>query len=261
MAVRDRPERVPSLGVGAAWERAHTIVPRPGEYASVAHIADTVDLEGDVERAELAMLVAKALALLPPATCAALIERYMRDAPQAAVALQLGVSESAVEARLHRGKLALRRALAPVLRADKPPFDLTAGETGWDTTRVWHPLCGRRPLQGQFDPARGAFALRCPACSPTTGAYCSYEWPTLFQGCAGRLAHPACPPGIRVVHPHVQKQQSIASYQRTLVFSPTASSQRRLNRMFLSQESAPSARQRRSRTRHRKVQRRTNLRM
>jgi len=70
-------------------DREHVISPRPGESAIVpdivARVADTVDLEGDVERAEVAALVDEALALLPPGTRAALIERYMHDAPQAAV--------------------------------------------------------------------------------------------------------------------------------------------------------------------------------
>ena len=170
-------------------DREHIIAPRPGESAvvpdSVARVADAVDLAGDLERAEVAALVDAALALVPPATRAALIERYMHDAPQSAVAARLGLSEGAVEARLHRGKLALRHALAVTLREDATTFGLAARTTGWGDTRLWCPLCGQRHLQGQFDAVRGAFALRCPACYPTTGVYCSYEWPTLFQGVRG----------------------------------------------------------------------------
>jgi len=151
----------------------------------VARIADTVDLAGDLERAEVATLVDEALALLPPVTRAALIARYRDEAPQAAVAVRLGLSESAVEARLHRGKLALRRALATALRDDAGPGDRADCAAGWGDTRLWCPLCGQRHLQGQFNPACGAFALRCPACYPTTGIYCSYEWPDLFQGIRG----------------------------------------------------------------------------
>ncbi len=170
-------------------DRAHIIAPRPGESAvvpdSVARVADAVDLLGDLERAEVAALVDAALALLPPATRAALIERYMHDAPQTAVAARLGLSEGAVEARLHRGKLALRRALTTTLREDAITFGLSDRTMGWGDTRLWCPLCGRRHLQGQFDPVRGAFALRCPACYPTTGVYCSYDWPALFSGVRG----------------------------------------------------------------------------
>jgi RNA polymerase sigma-70 factor (ECF subfamily) len=170
-------------------DQAHIIAPRPGESAvvpdSVARIAGTVDLEVDLERAELATLVDEALALLPPVTRAALIARYMDEAPQAAVAVRLGLSESAVEARLHRGKLALRRALGAAMREDAAPVDPAERAAGWADTRLWCPLCSRRHLQGRFDPGRGAFALRCPACYPTTGLYCSYEWPALFSGVRG----------------------------------------------------------------------------
>jgi RNA polymerase sigma-70 factor (ECF subfamily) len=66
-------------------DREYTIAPRPGEYAvvpgSVARVADTIDVAGDLERVELATLVDEALALLPATTRAVLIERYMRDTP------------------------------------------------------------------------------------------------------------------------------------------------------------------------------------
>ncbi|HSH83264.1 MAG TPA: sigma-70 region 4 domain-containing protein, partial [Herpetosiphonaceae bacterium] len=58
------------------------------------------------------------LALLPPTTRSALVARYVLELPQAEISSRLGVSEGAVEARLHRGKLALRRVLAAELREE-----------------------------------------------------------------------------------------------------------------------------------------------
>lgn len=106
-------------------ERTFVLTPRAGEPSAIpdliAGIPDPLDLEADLARAELATAVEDASALLPPETRAALVERYIHGAPQATVALQLGLSESAVEARLHRGKRALRRTVANALRADAAP--------------------------------------------------------------------------------------------------------------------------------------------
>lgn len=172
-------------------DQSYIVAPCPGEVADILDsVADSIDLQDDLERAELAALVGDALALLPPPTRAVLVARYLHDASQAEVAARFGLSEGAVEGRLQRGKLALRRALTAAARQDAAgngliPDRLVAGASDWEETRLWCPLCGRRRFQGYFDPARGAFALRCPACYPATGGYCSYDAPALFSGVRG----------------------------------------------------------------------------
>ncbi|MBI3971765.1 MAG: sigma-70 family RNA polymerase sigma factor [Chloroflexi bacterium] len=80
-------------------------------------------MELELERAELADLLDRAMALLPPETRLVLVERLIEQIPQAEVALRLGLSEGAVEARLHRGKLALRRRGAAPGRPEHPHGD------------------------------------------------------------------------------------------------------------------------------------------
>src|SRR5690348_11793907 len=79
----------------------------------------------------------------------ALIERYVEAWPLAEVAARLGMSEGAVAARLHRGKLTLRRILATDLRADAASYGLVSpdGDT-WQPTRIWCPDCGTHRLLG-----------------------------------------------------------------------------------------------------------------
>ncbi len=131
--------------------------------------AGDLDLEMELERDELARLLDRAMALLPQETRAALVERYIEESPQAEVAQRLGLKEGAVEARLHRGKLALRRILTTELRDEAAAYGLiAASDTGWEQTRIWCPACGRRRLMGRFDrdSPDGRFRLHCPDCHP-----------------------------------------------------------------------------------------------
>jgi RNA polymerase sigma factor (sigma-70 family) len=125
----------------------------------------------EIERSDLADLLDQALALLPPATRAVLVGRYLEDSSQAALAERLGLSEGAVEARIQRGKLALRRLLKTTFRDQLAAYglDAAAGD-GWEPTRVWCPVCGRRRLLAQFPPPPAPVAFRCPGCDPDPGA-------------------------------------------------------------------------------------------
>lgn len=130
--------------------------------------ADVFDLEVELDRGALAALLDRALALLPPDTRLALIGRYMEEWPQAEIAARLGLSEGAVEARLHRGKLALRRLLATELSDEAVAHGLLLPErAGWQETRLWCPGCGGRRLEGWMDPEAGRLDLHCPDCAPT----------------------------------------------------------------------------------------------
>ena len=152
------------------------------------------DLSVELERSELAVLLDRAMALLPPETRLVLIERLVEDVPQAQVALRHGLSEGAVEARLHRGKLALRRILATDLREEAAPYGLAdpEGADGWQTTRIWCSWCGQRRLLGRFYGPGRELQLECRDCLgvpggarlPRSRLYDSGR-PELFQGIKG----------------------------------------------------------------------------
>lgn len=147
---------------GAEWSRfAGSGVPGVG---AVDWLAGNFDLEVELERDELARLLDRALALLPPATRAVLIGRFIEGLPQAEVAARLGLTEGAVEARIQRGKLALRRVLTTTLRDEASAYGLIAPEDGgWRETRIWCPDCGERKLVGRFGEGRD-LQLDCVGC-------------------------------------------------------------------------------------------------
>ena len=140
-----------------------------GTNETASEVRDDTDLEVALERAELVELLDRALALLPPATRAVLVARYIDESPHAEIAARLGVSEGAVRMQLQRGKLALRRVLLSDSRASAGYVVHPPDDTLWQDTRIWCPLCGRRRLIGQLRPIPGDFELRCPACYPITG--------------------------------------------------------------------------------------------
>jgi RNA polymerase sigma factor (sigma-70 family) len=122
--------------------------------------------EVDLERDELARLLDRALALLPAETRTALIQHYIEESPQAEIAARLGLTEGAVEARIRRGRLALRRLLTTDLADEAVAGGLvTPEQVGWQATRLWCPSCGQARLEGWLQPDEGKLYLRCPACA------------------------------------------------------------------------------------------------
>jgi RNA polymerase sigma factor (sigma-70 family) len=117
-----------------------------------------VDLDAELERAELLELLDRALSLLPRETREALVQRYVDDAPHGEIAARLGMSEDAVSMRLARGKTALRRMLAAELGRET--------DAAWRETRVWCGQCGRRKLAMRDRRAHDAVTFSCPDCSP-----------------------------------------------------------------------------------------------
>lgn len=153
-----------------------------GSAAPSDLIAGTFDIEIELDRNELATLLDQALALLPPLTRTVLIERYIHKSPQVEVARQLGLTEGAVEQRIQRGKLALRRVLTTDLQEDAAAFGLVTPDDIWQETRMWCPCCGRQRLQAYL--ASGidsSLALRCAACETEFGT----DTPGLFNGIRG----------------------------------------------------------------------------
>ena len=132
----------------------------------VDRLVDEFDVEIDLDRHELAQLLDRALALLPPVTRQVLIESYVEESPQAEVAARLRLSEGAVAMRLRRGKLALRRVLATDLSQEAADYGLIDRDAqGWRETRIWCSSCGQRRYMGAYNQRTGDLVLRCPACS------------------------------------------------------------------------------------------------
>ena len=146
--------------------------------------ADQDDFTVDLERAELAELLDRALALLPADSRRVLVEKYVEDLPLGEIAGRLGLSTGAVAVRLHRGRLALRRVLATDLRHAAADYGLAAPvDEHWQETRIWCPICGRCHLSGKLDPAVGELALRCADCTPLPHMYIAYtQLPKLLHG-------------------------------------------------------------------------------
>jgi len=157
----------------------------PDRSARVEELpADQPDFTIDLERAELADLLDRALALLPAESRRVLVEKYIDDLPLGEIAGRLGLSTGAVAVRLHRGRLALRRVLSTDLRQAAAGYGLGApADDGWQETRIWCPSCGRRRLIGRFAPSAGELALRCADCTPAPNLYIAYaQLPELMHG-------------------------------------------------------------------------------
>jgi RNA polymerase sigma factor (sigma-70 family) len=146
--------------------------------------ADQDDFTIDLERAELADLLDRALALLTAESRRVLVEKYIDELPLGEIAGRLGLSTGAVAVRLHRGRLALHHVLTTDLRQEAAGYGLsTAADDGWQETRIWCPICGQRRLSGRFVPSVGELALRCADCTPAPDMYIAYaQLPELMHG-------------------------------------------------------------------------------
>ena len=140
----------------------------PERYAE-ERVADDAGIELELEREELITFLDRALALLPPETRAVLVDKYVEDFPQSEIAARLRLSEGAVEARLHRGKLLLRKLLSTDLRPEAESLGLLLPEEPyWHATRIWCPFCGGHYLLVRVDRAEGQLHYRCSGlCIPS----------------------------------------------------------------------------------------------
>jgi RNA polymerase sigma factor (sigma-70 family) len=134
-------------------------------------VAGDDDIEIELERDELAQLLDRALAYLPPATRDVLIERYIHESPYAEIAQRLGLSEDALVQRLHRGKLALRRVITTHMSEEARAYGFSASmeENGRQETRIWCPLCATSRLITYVDPATNVTCFTCPRCWQIAG--------------------------------------------------------------------------------------------
>ncbi|WIG60828.1 MAG: hypothetical protein OJF49_003576 [Ktedonobacterales bacterium] len=186
------------------WQRsrsrdaAHHVMPSgeretPSAPALADVVADDADIEINLERAELADLLDRALGLLPAETRHLLVASYVQELPAAEIAARLGMSEGAVRVRLHRGKLALRHALTTDLRPEAATFGIVAAadadaldamdEPRWQQTRIWCPFCGAHYLMCRIDREKGEFSYRCAGeCMRNGGIIGRARNPVLLAG-------------------------------------------------------------------------------
>jgi RNA polymerase sigma-70 factor (ECF subfamily) len=130
------------------------------------------DLELELEQRELADLLDRAMAFLPPHVRAVLVERYVMDSPLSEVAERMGLSEGAVAMRVQRGKLALKRILSTELNHEAASFGLVdLADANRRETNMWCPICSERRLIAQRLPETHEFVMWCPACYDRTGQY------------------------------------------------------------------------------------------
>src|SRR3954452_18374559 len=172
-------------------ERAHQIEPPQGDSPTTTNptetIADAFDLEVELERSELATLLDRALGLLPPATRALLLARFIQEASITEMAEQLQMTEGAVTMRIQRGKLQLRRVLETAFRDDVASYGLaTLGMGAFEETRLWCPICGQERLQGCFEAGSRTLTLKCMVCAPDPDLHIVHGGnTTLFEGIRG----------------------------------------------------------------------------
>jgi RNA polymerase sigma-70 factor (ECF subfamily) len=204
-----RPERAEEYGAWLAgiarnicrsWRRnqlreaSRASWPNVGQTGDADEIGDptleATDLTELVEREELALLLDHAMAYLPEETRQALVAKYIEETPLAEVAARMGVSESALAARLHRGKQALRHIFATELRDEAVSFGLAPAEDdGWRETRIWCPVCGARQFAGRLASETDTFALRCPECYRRDHVdFASWSERGLFRGLSSHRA-------------------------------------------------------------------------
>jgi RNA polymerase sigma factor (sigma-70 family) len=164
-------------------EQAHRAAPPTYTFDGAGALIETVpdaalpDMDQELEREEISLLLDRAMALLPERAREVLVDRYVHDLPVAEIAARRGVREETANVHLHRGRQALRRALTqPGLREDAVALGLvTDDQASWQVTNIWCPHCGTHRLEGRFGncpESRGVlqFTLWCRACAPIRDA-------------------------------------------------------------------------------------------
>ncbi|HEV2129150.1 MAG TPA: sigma-70 family RNA polymerase sigma factor [Thermomicrobiales bacterium] len=133
-----------------------------------------------LEQNDLVALLDRALRLLPATTRDVLVQHYINERPHGEIAARLGVSDGAVAVRIHRGKLALRQALArPELSADAVAYGLVdPDDVGWQETHIWCPFCGRHRLAVRINQKAGVISSRCTGPCFREGTIIGGKWMT-----------------------------------------------------------------------------------
>ncbi len=170
---------------GHALEQRHAHLPIPapdddGDDATTALLNDIPDSDAadpieELTRQDMALLLDHALGMLPGNAREVVELCYLRELPQREATDRLGLSLSALEARLHRARRQLRALFNGPLRGEAEAFGLALDDVraeGWRETRLWCTLCGRRRLAGilivQPDGSVNLH-MRCPDCEQRSG--------------------------------------------------------------------------------------------
>lgn len=169
---RSRQREAPLPAVSSPDESA-------AEGAEAPEIADpdSLDLAEALCQQDLETLLDRALGRLPQSARQALTLHYLEDVPQREAALRLGLTISALEARLHRARRQLRQVLSSDLRAEAEAFGLMVDPAlaeGWRESREWCMFCGSRRLHGTFErmpDGRVDLRMRCLECSKRYGTF------------------------------------------------------------------------------------------
>ncbi|HKW19792.1 MAG TPA: RNA polymerase sigma factor [Ktedonobacterales bacterium] len=142
------------------------------ESAFTSQLADpdSFDPTEELSRQDMALLLDRALGYLSAESRMAVEQHYLAEAPQRELAARMGLSLSALEARLHRARGQLLHTLSHDLRDDALALGLAIlpdDVVGWRMTQITCYLCGRVRMEGIFEPMAGGrinMRLRCPAC-------------------------------------------------------------------------------------------------
>lgn len=141
------------------------------------------DLTVELERGELVTLLDRALALLPQEARGILIQKYLEEQPNEAIADYLGLTPNATAVRLHRGKMALRKVLITHFAEESVTLGWEKPDGG-QQTNIWCPTCGHQRLMGKWDAQE--FVLRCPTCHAEPNLYHAQSGPSsIFDGVKG----------------------------------------------------------------------------
>jgi RNA polymerase sigma-70 factor (ECF subfamily) len=161
--------------------RSREMTPQPesadeqtdNEIDLLAQLADpdSFDPSEELERRDMIYLVDRALGYLPPESRTAVEGHYLAEIPQRELAARMGLSLSALEARLHRARGQMLHTFSHDLRDEALALGLAilpADALGWRETSINCIFCGQQRMSGAFEPmpdGRVNMRLRCTACA------------------------------------------------------------------------------------------------
>ncbi|HYF61960.1 MAG TPA: RNA polymerase sigma factor [Herpetosiphonaceae bacterium] len=154
---------------GREWSRQAGAFAETDRPAELDDLAGDVDLSAEFDRRELALLIERALDLLPAGSRGVLLQRYVEERSHAEIAARLQVSEGAVAMRLQRSKQAFLAILSTRLRPEAAAFGWVDPEAErWTATRIWCPFCGAAYVQA-LRYACGSMVFRCDCADQIVG--------------------------------------------------------------------------------------------
>lgn len=143
----------------------------PESAAQLQSLGTPSDVDVELTDREVRTFLDEALRHLPVATRRALLLRYVDDLNQQEAAGQIGISESALEGRLHRGKQRIQHYLIQERPQEAMSLGLIRSARGWIQTGAWCRFCGKQRLVARWTDD-GDLWVDCPSCDvpPMNGA-------------------------------------------------------------------------------------------